>query len=435
MMDYKEAEVFLFERLPMFQRIGGAAYKKDLSNTLAILEAIGNPHKKGKFVHVAGTNGKGSTSSALASVLKEAGYKVGLYTSPHLKRFTERIRVNGEEIAKEKVVEYVEKYRGLIDKFQPSFFELTTAMAFDYFAEKETDIAIIEVGLGGRLDSTNVILPELSIITQIALDHQQFLGNTKEAIVKEKAGIIKDNVPVITSVEEPELRDIIQSIASVHHSDYIYSKDLFEVEFLQPSYPFWQYNVRYKEKMLFEQLEIALGGSYQLQNLQTIFTAIHILKSKGFTISDSAIKEGLKKIAINSGLKGRWQILQESKDGLPRIIADTGHNISAFDHLIQMLKQEKYDHLHIIFGSVNDKEPIEILERLPKNATYYFTQAQVPRAMPSEQIKSYADKIGLKSTSFDTVLSAWNKAQENAGENDLIFVGGSTFVVAEIPIL
>ncbi|MBK6264233.1 bifunctional folylpolyglutamate synthase/dihydrofolate synthase [Marivirga sp. S37H4] len=434
-MTYEEAEAFLFERLPMYQRIGGAAYKKDLSNTLAILNAIDNPHLKGRYIHVAGTNGKGSTSSILASILKEAGYKVGLYTSPHLKSFTERIRINGEEIPKAKVAEYVEKYKVLVDQFQPSFFELTTAMAFDYFAEENVDISVIEVGLGGRLDSTNVIVPELSIITQIGLDHQQFLGDTTAEIVKEKAGIIKENVPVVTSVVESELREIIQSIATAHDADYYYSKDLFEVEFLRINPPYWQYNVKHKAKLLFESIEVALGGSYQLQNLQTVFTAIHVLNKRDIKIKESAVFDGLKNIQKNSGLKGRWQVVQEKGAGLPRIIADTGHNLSAFDHLIPMLQQESFEHLHIVFGAVNDKDPTPILELLPKNAFYYFTQAQIPRAMPVDQLKEVGDVLGLKSIPFETVSDAWKKVNENAGKNDLIFVGGSTFVVAEIPII
>lgn len=434
-MTYEEAEAFLFERLPMFQRIGGAAYKKDLSNTIGILSAIGNPHLSGKYIHVAGTNGKGSTSSMLASILKEAGYKVGLYTSPHLKSFTERIRINGEAIPHNKVTEYVVKYQQLIDEFQPSFFELTTAMAFDYFAEQEVDVSVIEVGLGGRLDSTNVILPELSIITQIGLDHQQFLGNTLEEIVKEKAGIIKNHVPVLTSVAEPQLREIISTIAKEKNAEYTYSKDLFHISFSSVDSPFWNFKVTEQEKLQSELFEVALGGLYQQQNLQTVFAAVQMLQKRGFTIEKQAIRAGLRNIQQNSGLKGRWQIVQERSAGYPKIIADTGHNHSAFDHLLLMLGQEVYESLHIIFGAVNDKEPTSILERLPKNANYYFTQAQVPRAMPAQDLKEYAAQIGLKGKYYSSVEAAWHKANKNATENDLIFVGGSTFVVAEIPIL
>ncbi|GAA5031034.1 tetrahydrofolate synthase [Marivirga lumbricoides] len=433
-MTYEEAEAFLFERLPMFQRIGGAAYKKDLTNTLAILDELGNPHLAGKFIHVAGTNGKGSTSSMLASVLKEAGYKVGLYTSPHLKSFTERIRINGEAISTDKVAKYVSRYQQLVDDFQPSFFELTTAMAFDYFAEQKVDVAVIEVGLGGRLDSTNVITPELSIITQIGLDHQQFLGNTKEEIVKEKAGIIKNNVPVLTSVPELNLRDTIQSIARAQEADFAYSKDLVTVNYSSVSTPYWMYEVK-RARQPSKLYEVALGGMYQQQNLETVFAAIQLLNSFGYKIEEEAIICGLKNIHQNSGLKGRWQIIQNRSKGLPKIIADTGHNHSAFDQLLPMLQQEEYQNLHIIFGAVNDKEPTSILERLPKDATYYFTQAQVPRAMSSVDLYGFATKIGLKGKSFVSVEAAWNEANKNAVENDLIFVGGSTFVVAEIPIL
>lgn len=434
-MTYEEAEAFLFERLPMFQRIGGAAYKKDLSNTVGILEALGNPHVSGKFIHVAGTNGKGSTSSMLASILKEAGFKVGLYTSPHLKSFTERIRINGEAISNDKVAEYVTKYQKLVDDFQPSFFELTTAMAFDYFAEQEVDVSVIEVGLGGRLDSTNVIVPELSIITQIGLDHQQFLGNTLEEIVMEKAGIIKNNVPVLTSVAEPHLREIINAIAKEKNAEYTYSKDLFDISFSSVASPFWKFKVTEQKKLQSELFEVALGGLYQQQNLETVFAAVQLLQQQGYKIGSEVIIAGLKNIQQNSGLKGRWQIVQERKSGIPKVIADTGHNHSAFDHLLLMLKQELYQDLHIIFGAVNDKEPTSILERLPKEATYYFTQAQVPRAMPAEDLKEYATKIGLNGDAYSSVEAAWNQANKNATEDDLIFVGGSTFVVAEIPIL
>ncbi len=434
-MTYQEATAFLFERLPMFQRIGGAAYKKDLSNTLAILEALGNPHKKGKYIHVAGTNGKGSTSSMLASILKEAGYKVGLYTSPHLKSFTERIRINGEEIDQGTVVQYVQKYTPLIEQFSPSFFELTTAMAFDYFAAQQVDVAVIEVGLGGRLDSTNVIQPVLSIITQIGLDHQQFLGNTTLEIVKEKAGIIKQHVPVLTTVREQELRAEIKNIAAKNHSPFYYSADDFAVSLKQLKSPNSIYKVMKQNHEYFDDLEVSLHGAYQLQNMEGVFRAVEILNDSGFKITEVALREGMKHIIHNSGLKGRWQTLQEKAEGLPKVIADTGHNHSAFDHIIPMLANEKYEELHIIFGAVNDKIPTDILKRLPNSAIYYFTQAQVPRAMPSAELYEFGQKVGLKGEKFDSVAAAWQKSVEKADENDLIFVGGSTFVVAEIPIL
>jgi dihydrofolate synthase/folylpolyglutamate synthase len=434
-MTYQEATAYLFERLPMFQRIGAAAYKNDLTNTLDILKAIGNPHLKGKYIHVAGTNGKGSTSSMLASILTEAGYKVGLYTSPHLKSFTERIRINGEAMREEAVVHYVELYKPLIEQFTPSFFELTTAMAFDYFAAQEVDVAVIEVGLGGRLDSTNVIHPELSIITQIGLDHQQFLGDTTLEIVKEKAGIIKSNTPVITTVREPELRAEIQKIAAKNQAPYCYSADTFNVTLQKSGAPNSTYQVKKNNEIHYETLEVALHGAYQIQNMEGVLTAIEILNQSGFSISDGAIQNGLKNIIINSGLKGRWQALQERRPGKAKVIADTGHNQSAFDHIVPMLAQEKYEQLYVIFGAVNDKVPTDILKRLPKNAIYYFTQAQVPRAMPAIELYEFAEKLGLKGEKFDNVEAAWEKANEKAGENDLIFVGGSTFVVAEIPIL
>ncbi|WP_340153513.1 folylpolyglutamate synthase/dihydrofolate synthase family protein [uncultured Marivirga sp.] len=430
-MTYQEAEAFLFEQLPMFQRVGGSAYKKDLHNTLALLESIGNPQKKGKFIHVAGTNGKGSTASFLSSVLQEAGYKTALYTSPHLKSFTERMRINGIPISEAEVIKYVEKFKPIIAELRPSFFELTTAMAFDYFAREEVDIAVIEVGMGGRLDCTNVIEPLLSIITQIGLDHQQFLGDTLEEITKEKAGIIKNSVPVITSVKENELRLIIKELADSKNAPFMDSQEFFSVSVLEESLPDWKFsaeNLKSNEKIEFES---GLSATYQIQNLKSVFTAIEFLNKSGFDISSSDIQKGLKNVIQNSGIKGRWQRISNTGSSTP-MIADTVHNITAFEFITKMLQQEVYEQLHFVYATVNDKKLDEILELLPKNAIYYFTQANIPRALDSKKLKKIAQDFGLTGHSYATVDQAIKIAQKNASDKDLIFVGGSTFAVAEI---
>jgi dihydrofolate synthase/folylpolyglutamate synthase len=434
MMTYQEAEAFLFERLPMFQRVGGAAYKKDLHNTIALLDSLGNPHQNRKFVHVAGTNGKGSTASFLASILKESGYRTGLYTSPHLINFTERMRINGIPISKEVVVDYVEKFKPIIEALRPSFFELTTAMAFDYFAKEEVDIAVIEVGMGGRLDCTNVIQPEVSVITQIGLDHQQFLGNTLEEITKEKAGIIKENTPIVSSVEENELKLIIKDIANVRNATFFDSHDYFEISIEKESLPYWKMKAENLKKPDCLRFDLGLSSTYQIQNLKSVLMTVEILRQKGYSISDDHLKEGLRNVVSNSGIKGRWQRISNDKSKA-KIIADTGHNIAAFEYLAKMLEKEEYDHLHFVFASVKDKKLEGVLDLLPKNAIYYFTQAQIARALDANELKKAAAAYGLVGNSYPTVAKALEMAQNNAGEKDLIFVGGSTFAVAEIPNL
>ncbi|RUA30291.1 MAG: bifunctional folylpolyglutamate synthase/dihydrofolate synthase [Bacteroidetes bacterium] len=433
-MTYQEAEAFLFERLPMFQRVGGSAYKKDLQNTYALLQAIGNPHQKGKYIHVAGTNGKGSTASFLASVLKESGYKTGLYTSPHLKSFTERMRINGEPISQDDVVEYVNKFKPIIEELRPSFFELTTAMAFDYFDKEEVDIAVIEVGMGGRLDCTNVIQPEVSIITQIGLDHQQFLGDTLEEITKEKAGVVKENTPIVSSVSENELKLIIKEVANEKKAPFFNSNECYKINIKEETIPSWKMiaeNLKTSKKYKFES---GLSASYQIQNLQSVFTALDILKEKGYSISDENITSGLKNVIKNSGIKGRWQRIHNEQSNA-KIIADTGHNIPAFEHLVKMIESEKFDQLHFVFATVNDKKLDGVLELLPKDAIYYFTQANIPRALDAKELKEVARNYDLKGDAFPTVAEAFTNAQKNASDKDLIFVGGSTFAVAEIPNL
>jgi len=433
-MTYQEAEAFLFEQLPMFQRVGGAAYKKDLDNTLSLLEFLGNPHQKGKFIHIAGTNGKGSTASFLASVLKESGYKTGLYTSPHLKSFTERMRINGIPIPEMEVVQYVEKFKPIIEELKPSFFELTTAMAFDYFSKEEVDIAVIEVGMGGRLDCTNVIQAEVSVITQIGLDHQQFLGNTLEEITKEKAGIIKGNTPIVSSVKENELKLIIKNIAKDKNSPFVDSSEMYDISILEELVPNWRMTAKNLNDSQLIEFESGLSATYQIQNLAGVFTTIDILKEKGLSISTDQVKKGVRDVVINSGVKGRWQYIRNN-DSNAKIITDTGHNIAAFEHILKMLNKEQYEQLHFVFATVNDKKLEGVLALLPTNAQYYFTQAKVPRALNAKDLKNAAKNYNLSGEAFNSVAEAIEIAKKNASNKDLIFIGGSTFAVAEIPDL
>lgn len=433
-MTYQEAEAFLFEQLPMFQRVGGAAYKKDLHNTVSLLQSLGNPHLNKKFIHVAGTNGKGSTSSFLASILKESGYKTGLYTSPHLKSFTERMRINGIPISNDEVIQYVEKFKPIIEELKPSFFELTTAMAFDYFAKEEVDIAVIEVGMGGRLDCTNIIQPEVSIITQIGLDHQQFLGNTLEEVSREKAGIIKEKTSIVCSVLESELKLIIKEVAESKNAPFFDSSEKYKIEVIEESVPNWKFSAKSLTNYKLMEFESGLSASYQIQNLTSVFTALDILKAKGYSISEENVKNGLKNVIDNSGIKGRWQHIVNDKSQA-RIIADTGHNITAFEHLIKMLEKEDFEQLHVVFATVNDKKLEGVLELLPKSALYYFTQANIPRALDAAELKAISSQYGLEGDSYPSVVKAFETAQKNATDKDLIFVGGSTFAVAEIPNL
>jgi dihydrofolate synthase/folylpolyglutamate synthase len=435
MKTYQETEKFLFERLPMFQRIGGAAYKKDLSNTIALLNLLDNPERKNKYLHVAGTNGKGSTASMLAAILTSAGYKVGLYTSPHLKHFNERIRVNGVPIPEDRIVAYVNEYVPLIEEIKPSFFELTTAMAFQYFADSEVDIAVMEVGLGGRLDSTNVIKPLVSVITQIGLDHQEFLGDTVEEIATEKAGIIKYEVPVVTSVPEENLNKLIQKIAFDKNAPFYYAADDYKITSLGFSDGYNQYEVLNLKMQSKQVISSDLGGIYQAYNIMTVLSTIAILRDEyGMVIDEKAVLIGLKNVKNLSGLRGRWQKFK-SKLTEAKIIADTGHNESAVKLIVQMLLEEKYDQLHIIWGAVKDKDIDKIMALLPAEATYYFTKASVPRALETDELSRIASKFNLKGQNYASVSTAFQAAIANSHKNDLIFVGGSTFIVAELPIL
>ncbi len=401
-MNYQETVSWMFQQLPMYQRVGSTAFKKDLTNTIAFCERLENPQNKFKSIHIAGTNGKGSTSHMLASVLQEAGYKVGLYTSPHLKNYTERIRINGIEIEQEFVVDFIDLHKSFLEKQQLSFFEMTVCLAFAYFAFCEVDIAIIEVGLGGRLDSTNVITPELCIITNIGYDHMQFLGDTLPLIASEKAGIIKDGIPVIIGERHPETEEVFINKAKLHKSPIFFAEDDYK------------------------NFETDLLGDYQKKNLNTAYQTIK--KLEGFLINKDHIKTGFLNVVKNTNLKGRYQVLEEN----PKIICDTAHNQEGLIQVSQQLQTENYDNLHFVLGVVNDKQLGDILTLFPKDATYYFCKPNVPRGLSETELQKKAKHYKLEGEVFSSVKKALMQAKTNARENDLIYVGGSTFVVAEV---
>jgi dihydrofolate synthase/folylpolyglutamate synthase len=403
-MNYQDTVDWMFKQLPMYQNQGKTAFKKDLSNTLLLANHLKNPEHKFKSIHVAGTNGKGSTSHMLASVLQDAGYKVGLYTSPHLKDFRERIKINGKEVSKQFVIGFIKRNKAFFDQQHLSFFEMTVGMAFDYFAIQTVDIAVIEVGLGGRLDSTNIITPEVSVITNIGFDHTQFLGTTYEAIAKEKAGIIKSKVSVVIGETQQGTKNVFLSIAQLNAAEIHFADAV---------------NSSYTSD---------LSGNYQKHNIKTATKALQVLKGKGFNISEDNITVGLQNVVKNTGLKGRWQILQIQ----PKIICDTAHNREGFVYIIKQLAEENYKNLHIVFGVVNDKDLDSILPLLPKNATYYFCKPNVPRGLDAEILKLKFISNGFKGRAYKTVTSALQQAKNCADSEDLIYVGGSTFVVAEV---
>jgi dihydrofolate synthase/folylpolyglutamate synthase len=407
-MTYKETLNFLFTKLPYFTRDGKAALKPDLKNTILLCEAIGNPHLKFKSIHIAGTNGKGSTSNMLSAILQLQGYKTGLYTSPHLKDFRERIRVNGEMVSESFVIAFTEKISPYIESIQPSFFEITVAMCFDYFAQQEVDYAIIETGLGGRLDSTNIIHPILSIITNIGYDHMDLLGDTLPQIAFEKAGIIKANVPLVIGETQSETTLLFSEKAKEQNA-LLYFADQ------NPNY----YNT---------EIETDLIGIYQQKNILTVLQAVEVLQKSGVRIDSFIAAKALRQVKQLTGFSGRWEILQSS----PKIIADTGHNEDGLRYVFEQLKQEKYKQLHIVFGMVADKDRSRILDLMPKNAWYYFCKPNLPRGLDPAILKAECNAIGLIGDTYSSVEMAFNAAKAMANEMDLIFVGGSTFVVAEI---
>ncbi|MGB1313955.1 MAG: bifunctional folylpolyglutamate synthase/dihydrofolate synthase [Bizionia paragorgiae] len=404
-MTYQDTINWLFAQLPMYQNQGKTAYKIDLSNTLLLANHLNNPEERFKSVHVAGTNGKGSTSHMLASILQEAGYKVGLYTSPHLKDFRERIKINGQEIEEDDVVKFVAQNKSFFECHALSFFEMTVGLAFQYFADQHVDIAIIEVGLGGRLDSTNIITPELSVITNIDLDHTQFLGDSLHAIAKEKGGIIKPNIPVVIGETQKETKPVFEAIAKENQADITFA-DGSELK-------------AYKSD---------LKGRYQTNNIKTVLAAINQLQNKGFSVSEQAIYKGLLNVVKNTGLLGRWQILHER----PKVICDTAHNTSGLSYTMKQLLDEPHESLHIVFGVVNDKDLSSIVDVLPKQATYYFCKPNIPRGYNAHDLKRELNSHGCQGMAYDSVNEAYKSALKQADANAVIYVGGSTFVVAEI---
>ena len=428
-MNYQQTLDFLFSQLPMFQRIGKAAYKANLDNTLALDKYFMYPHKSFKTIHIAGTNGKGSVSHMLAAVLQKAGYKTGLYTSPHLRDFRERIKINGEEIPEDKVVEFVEKHKEGFAPVKPSFFELTVAMAFDYFANEKVDIAVIETGLGGRLDSTNIISPELSIITNISKDHMQFLGETLELIALEKAGIIKKATPLVVGEYQQAIAHVFKNKAVEKNATIYFADNQFNIDYSMQTVDEKQVFQVYKEKeLVYPDLKLDLLGQYQKKNVITALKSIELLCDKGFKVSVANIYGGFEDVSKLTGLQGRWQTIGCN----PRIVCDTGHNEAGITQILEQIKATAYKNLHMVFGVVDDKNIETILSMLPKKAKYYFCKASIPRALNEEILYEKASKFNLKGQNFPTVESALESARQNAQKEDFIFVGGSTFVVADI---
>jgi dihydrofolate synthase/folylpolyglutamate synthase len=426
-MNYQQTLDYLFARLPMYQRIGAAAYKANLDNTHKIVEVLNHPHKKIKCVHVAGTNGKGSSSHMLAAILQQAGYKTGLYTSPHLIDFRERIKINGILIPKKYVVDFVEKHKTEFEKIEPSFFEWTVGLAFDYFANQKVDIAIIEVGLGGRLDSTNVITPMVSLITNISFDHVNLLGDTLQKIATEKAGIIKPKTPVVISQTQSEIKTVFSTIAKKEKALIFFADKNFKIVSHKTEKGLLKILVLNKINKEELNYSLDLTGTYQLKNIVGVLKVIEILKTSNYNIPQKAIKQALKNVCSLTGLLGRWQQLSKN----PLIIADTGHNEDGIKQVLKNISTTKYKHLHFVFGAVNDKDVTKILSLLPKKATYYFVKASVPRALDENELLTQAKQFKLKGNAYNSVKQGISAAKKSYKKQDLIFVGGSTFVVAD----
>ncbi len=422
-MTYKETTEYLFTSAPLFQNVGGGAYKEGLYNTLRLDEHFGHPHQHFKTVHVAGTNGKGSCSHTLAAILQASGLKVGLFTSPHLVDFRERIRVNGQPVSEQYVVDFVEEHRSFFEPLHPSFFELTTAMAFKYFADQQVDVAVVEVGLGGRLDCTNIITPEVCVITNISFDHVAFLGNTLAKIASEKAGIIKEGVPVVIGEAVEETRPVFAQKANEIHAPIYWAEEEKEVktyQFLADGHI--AYETRHDGHLIGE-----LGGLCQRKNADTILCAVGRLRGRGFKISSEDVSRGFANVCEMTGLMGRWQTLCKA----PKVVCDTGHNVGGFQWIVQQLRQVKSS-LRIVFGMVNDKDISGVLQMMPQHATYYFCQASVQRALPCTEIQRQAAQYGLKGNAYDTVEAACDAALADADKSDFIYIGGSSFVVADL---
>jgi len=429
-MDYPQTIEYLFTRLPVFSRIGAAAYKADLINIQELAKQLDNPERKFRSIHVAGTNGKGSTSHMLAAILQKAGYKTGLYTSPHLHDFRERIRINGHMIPEKNVIAFTERISDFIEQKEPSFFEITVAMAFEWFANEKIDIAVIEVGLGGRLDSTNIITPEVSVITNISYDHMDLLGNTLQKIAFEKAGIIKPGIPVVIGEEQADIKNVFLQSADENGSPiYFASQKRFPGE--------WRTEGQSLQVQLTEvhnnnkkNFLLDLPGLYQLKNIVTVAEVVSVLNQNGFNITDAAMQQGLKQVKSLTGLHGRWDILHEN----PLIVTDVGHNEEGMKAIASQIENTTHDELHIIIGMVKDKAIENILRPLPKMANYYFTRAQIPRALPETELAEKAEKLGLQGRSFSHVKQALEAAVLKAGSKDLILICGSVFLAGEVNI-
>ena len=404
-MNYSETTNWLFSQLPLYQNVGKSAYKADLSQTLKLAKHLNHPEHKFKSIHVGGTNGKGSSAHMLASVLQEAGYKVGLYTSPHLKDYRERIRINGEMISETFVVDFVAHNKPFFESNSLSFFEMSVGMAFEYFAQEQVDIAVVEVGLGGRLDSTNILNPEVSVITNIGLDHTQFLGTTLEAIAGEKAGIIKPNTPVVIGETQPEIETIFRTKATKEQAPIYFADQCIETT--PPT---------------------SLKGTYQIHNVRTVLQTVSILNTGSFTIPTEAVQQGLLKVTENTGLRGRWDVLGNS----PKTICDTAHNREGLSLVFKQLQSEKFQRLHLVLGMVNDKDVLSLLELFPKQAQYYFCKPNVPRGLEASELARIFNENGLEGLVCQSVKAALITAKQNASQDDVIYIGGSTFVVAEI---
>ena len=422
-MTYQEATEYLFNSTPLFQNVGKDAYKEGLENTLLLDKHFNHPHQQYQTIHIAGTNGKGSCSHTLAAILQEAGYKVGLYTSPHLVDFRERIRVNGTCIPEERVVRFVEEERAFFEPLHPSFFEITTALAFLYFAEQKVDIAVIEVGLGGRLDCTNIISPLLSVITNISFDHVQFLGNTLDKIASEKAGIIKPNTPVIIGETTPETRPVFIEKALRCQASIRFAEEEHELQAINEAYD----GTREYQTLHFGTINGVLNGDCQIKNTQTILAAVSELQ-KTLHISEENVRDGFRNVCQTTGLRGRWQKLADS----PKTYCDTGHNVGGISYIVKQLERIPCAQKRIVIGMVNDKDIAHVLEMLPKDAIYYFTQAEVKRALPAEALLAQAKGKGLDGKAFSSVIEAYTAARNEASSDDLIFIGGSTFIVADL---
>ncbi|MBI3718383.1 MAG: bifunctional folylpolyglutamate synthase/dihydrofolate synthase [Sphingobacteriales bacterium] len=429
-MNYQQTIDYLFHHLPMYSRIGAAAFKKDLTNTIQLCEALGNPHTKFKSIHVAGTNGKGSTSHMLAAILQSAGYKTGLYTSPHLKDFRERIKVNGEMVSESFVIDFTERIKPLIESIEPSFFEITVAMAFEYFAQQKVDVAVVEVGLGGRLDSTNIITPELSVITNIGWDHMNMLGDTLEKIAGEKAGIIKPTIPVVIGETSKETKDIFITKANECNASISFADQKRMAADWKHEHHFLNVEVATKGKEDHQHYQLDLAGEYQTKNLITVLEAVSQLRLKGWNIDEAVLKKALSQTKEINGLHGRWEIIHQH----PTVVLDVGHNVDGIKQIVRQLEDTDAPHVHIVIGMVKDKEVSAVLELLPKDASYYFTKALIPRALPEDDLLLKATEAGLQGETYTEVNIALKAAMAKAKKEDLILVCGSVFLVGEVEL-